>query len=307
MAGDRQPLSVVVPSRDRPERLRDALAALRESLGDGDELIVVDSASSDAGGTAQVAEGAGARLIRAGPGASAARNLGWRAARHDDIGFVDDDVRVDPAWATAMVTALAEHPDAAFITGRTDVGDAIGTMTVAVKDDMLPAVIDRTSRGVLGHSANLVVRRSALVAVGGFDESLGAGARWRAAEDTDLFDRIIGGGRCGRYEPAAAAVHVQWRRIREWVLLQYGYGVGSGSRLAKLWRLDRRRWRLVVIDDVWTWGIGQLPGELARRDGYRAIGTLLRLAGMARGAIAASVTPLERGHFRSRRGRSNSS
>jgi glycosyltransferase involved in cell wall biosynthesis len=308
VSGERPPLSVVVPTRNRPERLRDALAALRSSLRPDDELIVVDSASDDPRPTAAVAAAAGARLLRcARAGASAARNDGWQAARHQLVAFVDDDVTVDEGWAGAMSECLMAHPEAAFVTGRIGVLDGQGTMTVAIKDDAEAGVIGRRAGGVLGHSANLGTRRSVLESIGGFDEALGAGARWRAAEDTDLIDRILATGRTGRYEPTARAAHDQWRRVREWVLLQHSYGIGSGARLAKLWRNDRGRWRIVVADDGWTWGLAQLPAELARRDWYRALGTLLRLAGMARGFVAGGLTPVRDGHFRLRRVRSNSS
>ncbi|MBV9484417.1 MAG: hypothetical protein JO246_00005, partial [Frankiaceae bacterium] len=151
--------------------------------------------------------------------------------------------------------------------------------------------------GVLGHSASLAVRRAVLAEVGGFDELLGAGARWRAAEDTDLFDRILGAGHLGRYEASVGATHEQWRRIRAWVGLQHSYGIGSGARLAKLWRTDRERWRRVFREDVVTWGVGQLPGEVARLDGYRALGTALRLGGIIRGFVTAIAVPVRHGHF----------
>ena len=65
-------ISVVVPTRDRAEHLTACLEALRRELRPGDELVVVDSAS------ATPAEQATLRAPR--PGASLARNLGWRAA-----------------------------------------------------------------------------------------------------------------------------------------------------------------------------------------------------------------------------------
>src|SRR5260370_32337312 len=56
---DRPPLSVVVPTRDRPQLLGGCLAALRASLGPQDELIVADSAShGDATGRVAADHGA---------------------------------------------------------------------------------------------------------------------------------------------------------------------------------------------------------------------------------------------------------
>jgi glycosyltransferase involved in cell wall biosynthesis len=292
-------MTVIVPTRDRPDRLRVALAALQASLDDIDELIVVDSASRDAAAVAAVTTAAGAILIRCDqPGASRARNAGWQAASHEYIGFVDDDVRVERGWAAAMSACLTAHPEAAFVTGRIDSDGGERTMTVAVKDDAAPVVYGARDGGVLGHSASVASRRDVLQAVGGFDERLGAGGRFRAAEDTDLFDRLLGRGLTGRYEPTARATHEQWRRIRQWVLLQHAYGVGGGARLAKLVRSDRRRLRVAARDDLWTWGVARLPGEVVRGDVFRAVGTLLRLAGVARGFATAIATPVVDGHFR---------
>ena len=51
----KEPVSVVVATRNRPERLRACLAAIAATLREGDELIVVDSASTT-GETVAVAE-----------------------------------------------------------------------------------------------------------------------------------------------------------------------------------------------------------------------------------------------------------
>jgi glycosyltransferase involved in cell wall biosynthesis len=39
---ERPPLSVIVPTRGRPDLLDAALSSLRESLADDDELVVVE-------------------------------------------------------------------------------------------------------------------------------------------------------------------------------------------------------------------------------------------------------------------------
>jgi hypothetical protein len=82
--------------------------------------------------------------------------------------------------------------------------------------------------------------------------------------------------------------------------LQHDYGIGAGARLAKLVRSDHGRARLAARDDLWSWGVAQLPGELRRRDWYRALGTCLRLLGVLRGFTMAIALPVRDGHFRPR-------
>src|SRR5690242_7103115 len=87
--------TVVVPTRDRPSQLAACLDSLRSALREGDELVVVDSASRDAAAVAAVARSAGARLVRCElPGVNRARNSGWRAGSRDVVLFTDDDVVV---------------------------------------------------------------------------------------------------------------------------------------------------------------------------------------------------------------------
>lgn len=290
---------MVVPTRDRPEMLSRCLRTLRTALRPDDELIVVDSASRDAARVAAVATEAAATLLRcARPGVDRARNTGWRRAEHDLVLFTDDDVQVDAGWADAFAAACRDHPEAAFVTGWIGVppGQDPG-LQVAVKDDPEPAVLDRWTRGVLGHSASLAVRRSVLEQVGGFDEALGAGGRFRSAPELDLFDRIFATGAVGRFEPAARAWHDQWRGSEELVRLHWSYGFGTGARLAKLARTDRRRMRQVAGQVLGEWGVGDVATQLAHRRWRAVLAALVRMAGYLTGFLQARRVTVRDGHF----------
>jgi hypothetical protein len=109
-----------------------------------------------------------------------------------------------------------------------------------------------------GDSASLAVRTSALREVGGFDERLGPGTWFAAADDLNLLDRILLTGWPGRYEPAASAGSPQPQDSHEHVAKIWAYGKASGGRLALLARHDRRVARRVAPQ--------VLPG-LRRREG----------------------------------------
>ena len=306
---DRPAVSVVVPTRDRPEHLDRCLHSVRAAIAEHDELLVVDSASRDAARVAEVASRHGARLLRCDlPGVGRARNVGWRAAAHDPVLFTDDDVEVDPGWADALARAVVEHADSAFVTGRIEVppGEPFPRREVALKRETEPSAFDRSSIGNLGHSASLAVRREALSLVGGFDEALGAGGRFPAAPEMDLFDRLFARGRHGRYEPAALAFHAQWRDSHELVRLDYRYGVGNGARLSKLARSDRRRAALVGRDALWEWGVLAAAPYVKARDRAMTLAVLARLAGTLAGFVRGLLVPLEDGHLRPRRSSSSS-
>jgi GT2 family glycosyltransferase len=293
------PLSIVVPTRDRPEKLARCVASIRAVLRQGDELIVVDSASRDSAAVAAVATSADVVVRNERAGVDRARNAGWRTARHDLIAFVDDDVTVAGDWANAFSTTAAVHEDAAFITGRLSPKvDGTGRDgNVAVKDDEEPALLERGTRGDLGHGANLLVRRHALETIGGWDESMGAGARFTSAPEADLFDRLFQAGFTGRYEPAAHAWHEQWRSPRELVVLDWRYGFGNGARLAKLVRGDRGRARSIAGEAAWGWGVRPLAAAIRQGNKTDVARIGARLAGTASGFGRGLFTAVADGHY----------
>lgn len=230
-------ITVAVCSRDRPTELAACLGAVRAALRDGDELLVVDSASTTEA-TARVAAEAGARVVRlTEPGLSRARNAAVSEAANDLVAFTDDDCRPEPGWLSAVADAFGQETGGdgstvGFVTGRV-VGIGAG-VPVAVQLDETARILDRTSAPEgLGHGANMALRVTAVRAVGGFDERLGVGARFRAAEDTDLFRRLLTAGWQGRYEPAAVVGHRQWRSRSQALHAAYGYGVGFGAMAGK--------------------------------------------------------------------------
>jgi glycosyltransferase involved in cell wall biosynthesis len=253
----------------------------------GDEVIVVDSASRG-DETRRLAAASGARYVRCNAaGASLARNAGWRAASNDVVAFVDDDVQVFPDWADALAASIEGHPSAAFVTGRCDQppGFEFVSRPVAVKKDPDPAVFTAGTREMtIGHGANLAVRRFALEAVGGFDETLGPGTSYRAAEDVDLFDRLLGAGFLGRYDPSVGAWHAQWRNRRQLIRLDWGYGIGSGARVVKLLRTDRARGRIAAWNFFWGWGMRYVLRAAVDRRPFLFTTSLARVFGGVVGA-----------------------
>ena len=285
-------LSVVVATRDRAQLLGPCLEALAKSVASSDEIIVVDSHSRGPE-TAAVARAHEAKLVRCDvAGASLARNVGWRAAAHDVVAFIDDDVRVRPSWATALRRAFRDDPDAAFVTGRLGLTseDAGTEWPVAFFDGAEPLDIGHDVAANIGHGANLSVRRTALELVGGYNEMLGPGARFHAGEDLELMDRLLAHGLTGRYEPAAEATHEQYRTRTELVRLEWRYGIGQGARLVLLRDLDRKRFTPVFHYVAVDGGVRALMRCIKERYEFGATLIAVRLVGMVVGATWARVT-----------------
>jgi GT2 family glycosyltransferase len=83
----------------------------------------------------------------------------------------------------------------------------------------------------------MAIRRSDLAAVGGFDERLGPGTRFPAAEDNDLGLRLLEAGYRIVYDPEAVLYHRTWRAHGERLRVMWNYGRGQGAFFAKHSRL----------------------------------------------------------------------
>lgn len=296
----RPSLSIVVPTRDRPEMLERCLKSLMAAMRPTDELIVVDSASRDPEAVARAANAHGAKVLRSDlPGATRARNIGWRAAENELIAFADDDVWVDPGWGDAIVERLTASDDVKFLTGRIEAPEDQVSYFVAIKDDPDPAVFDRTSKGLTGHSASMAARRSALETVDGFDVWMGPGARFRGADDGDLFDRLFLQDYLCAYEPAVLAWHDQWREKAGLVRLNFDSGVGAGGRLAKLLRTDVQR-LIVVAREYWKWCTKDAWNGLRHRNKIILASVGARTLGVMVGLATGLMVPVKHGHYQGR-------
>jgi glycosyltransferase involved in cell wall biosynthesis len=274
------PVTAIVCTRDRPERLRGCLEAFNATLRPSDELLVVDSASTTAQ-TREVAEAAGARVIRSElPGLSRARNLGWRSAQHDIVAFTDDDCRPLPSWLHELSLPF-KRPEIGWVTGSVSVHDEDRgkDRPVAIVPPYAAGAITRASAEPVGSGNNFAVRVAVLNQVGPFHEKLGAGTWLSGAEDIEMFDRLLTRSFAGEHAPEAVVLHQQWRSLPELLRLDWGYGKGQGARLALLRKGDRawgnRRCRELLWDD----GVRTAARDLRHGYEFGAVSTTLRTLG----------------------------
>jgi glycosyltransferase involved in cell wall biosynthesis len=198
--------SIVIPTRNRPDYLDVTLASIApQAAAAGAEVVVVNDGGSSA--TVRVAERHAARVVGLPPpgGANAARNVGIEAAISDLIVLVDDDVEAPEGWLAEMLAGVERSPDHDLFGGpiraRLEGGGprSCGRESAPITTlDLGPA--DRDAE--LVWSANMAVRRRALVRVGPFDETI------RVRGDEEDWERryIAAGGRV-RYVAAAGLDH----------------------------------------------------------------------------------------------------
>jgi glucosyl-3-phosphoglycerate synthase len=147
-------ISVVLPARSEAATVGSIVAAIRADLMDGlplvDEIVVIDSRSTD--DTAAVAAAAGARVVAQDdvlphlPPADGKGEALWKslaATSGDVIVFLDADVRnFSPAFVTGLLGPLLHEPSLAYVKGcydrpLRDTGDSGGRVTELVARPLL--------------------------------------------------------------------------------------------------------------------------------------------------------------------------
>jgi glycosyltransferase involved in cell wall biosynthesis len=109
-------VSVVVPSLNDADMLRECLRHLAAQTRAPDEIIVVDNGSTD--DTAAVARAAGARVVvEPRRGVLRATAAGFDAASTDVVGRLDADSRPDPQWIARVAARFDADPGLAGLTG----------------------------------------------------------------------------------------------------------------------------------------------------------------------------------------------
>jgi glycosyltransferase involved in cell wall biosynthesis len=171
--------------------LTEALESIFSQSRQPDDVIVIDDGSPDreALHDALAPHAGRVRLLHQhNCGAGAARNRGMAAADAEFVAFLDADDRWLPDFLAHQLQAFARRPELDMLYAD---GLIIGTTPLAGRTYMAecPSTGPVTVASLLDLRCNVllstvVARRTALLAVGGFDESL------RRGHDADLWFRL---------------------------------------------------------------------------------------------------------------------
>ena len=230
-------VSVVVPVYNGASTLEACLRALQtQALREPYEVIVIDDGSTDA--TAEIAARYNVRLIsQPNAGAPAARNRGIAAARGTWVAFTDADCTPSRNWLARLLTTVRSDTNAFGAAGRI-AGHLSETPAARFVDSYGGLDAQRTlahPRFPWAPSGNLMYRRDALQAVGGYDERY---ATFDACDlHTRLLERFSG---TFPYEPAALVLHRHRGDWRAYWKQQFFYGVGYAQFLLR--HRDKTHW-----------------------------------------------------------------
>lgn len=166
-------VSVVIIGRNEGQRLQRCLESVQQARWAGlrHEIWYVDSRSTDDSVALAQACGVHTLVLPEGPLCAAkARNLGWQTAQGEFILFLDGDTELHPDFVTQALQALDNRALCAAWGHRRESHPQQSLYTRVLDLDWIypPGITPYFGGDVL-------VRRSALAQVGGFDATLNAG------------------------------------------------------------------------------------------------------------------------------------
>jgi GT2 family glycosyltransferase len=204
MGEGQPPISVVVPTRDRPELLQRCLTALEKQTVPVEVVVVEDSE---------------------GRGPAWARNQGVRQAQGQVICFTDDDCAPFPGWAEALAKPILSGE------ARATAGPTLMGAGATAADHAWEAIVGYlqeqaakpgTASPGFAATANLACSRELLEQLP-FDESFPAAA----GEDRDWAARAAEQGAAPMYVPGVPVIHQPGLRTLDFLHQQYRYGQGA--------------------------------------------------------------------------------
>lgn len=250
--------AVILATRNRPEG---AVRAVRSILCSAVplELIVIDQSDDSLTTESLESFASDPRLAVVKSteiGLARARNMGWRRTSAELLAFTDDDCEVCPGWLEGLATALAHDERIGLVFGAVHAPGydrSKGFVMAYTPPQFRVARQIREKTRVECVGACMAARRSMLVALGGFDEELGSGARLCSAEDTDIGVRALLAGFHVCETPEAGVYHYGFRPWSIGVRVVHDYMIGLGATNAKMLRLGRLRAIQPIAALAWRW------------------------------------------------------
>lgn len=225
-ASDDVPLvSVIIPTFNRAGLLARAIDSVLSQTFASLELIVVDDGSTDATDALLARYGARLTVVRQpNRGVSAARNSGVARARGEWIALLDSDDEWLPDKLDRQVAYCAQHPETVICqTEELWIRNGVRVNPKQRHAKVGGMIFEQCLPLCLVSPSAVMLRRSLLTAVGGFDERL------PACEDYDLWLRLT-----WKYP-----VHL----IPEPLLVKHG---GHADQLSRMPELDKYRIHALV-------------------------------------------------------------
>jgi glycosyltransferase involved in cell wall biosynthesis len=238
-------ISVVIPTKNRPDRLAVAVRSVLEQTHPNVEVVVVDDGSDVPAAPAPDDRRVHLVRLERSVGPAAARNAGMRAAAGPFLSLLDDDDYFYPHKLETQLRYLATHPHVDLVFSRVRVIEPDGRPGFSLREDYRHDPVENLRLFNVIHTNSVLFRRE-LAARCQFDERL------RKYTDTQFF---MAASFCGaiHYLPAEVAV---WHR---------------GNRPDQVTRADLASdyQNFALIREIFSAELGRYPAVRAEYDRMR--------------------------------------
>ncbi|HZR79617.1 MAG TPA: glycosyltransferase family 2 protein [Candidatus Binatia bacterium] len=290
------PVSVVVPTRNRGDRVTAAVRSLLEADDREFRVIVVDQSDDRATSEALRPYRTASNLLyvrSATRGSATARNIGIEATQSEIIGLLDDDCEAGVGWVRRLLEAFEVDARIGIVFGNVEPGphdSKAGFVPAYLRREPYLAKTIREKHLVEGMSACMGIRRSAWQALAGFDTLLGVGAPLESGAEGDIAMRALQAGYFVYETPSLALVHNGFRGWDDGRLLIRRYWYGTGAVFAKHLKTRARDTGPLLLRLAWRWAFSRSPVALSLGANPHR---MLRLAAFVRGFAAGAVTRVD--------------
>ncbi len=295
-------ISVVLATRHRSALIPEAVRSILQNDHPDFEVVVVDQSEDDRTEAAlePFISDPRVRYFRDGRrGRSAGQNAGFREACGALVLMTDDDCTVPPDWLRQFEAAFALDPRIGIVFGNVMPAPwdpKVGCIPAYIRQVPFLAHSVRDKYRVEGMGACMALRHSVWSTMGGFDEMLGAGSRFKAGEDGDLAMRALYAGHWIYETPEISVTHFGLRTWEQLPALMNSYWYGVGAMMIKPIKIGQ--WHAVLLllrlAAKWVSGrstVGSSLGPRAHR--------LWKLRSFFRGFWAGATVPVNKvtGHY----------
>jgi GT2 family glycosyltransferase len=280
--------AVIVATRNRSTKIVALMESVLASEVHDFEMVIVDQSTDDLTRRALTPYLHDVRIRYLHShltGTSRARNLGISTTTAPIIVITDDDCVVPKCWLSALGSPFQRYPEVGvvFCSVEPVPVDAPGlTPHIVFAGNFLVRDIRnlwRRSANGFALGAGMAVRRTMFNDVCGFDELLGPGAKFGAAEDNDLSWRGLMRGWLIFLCADVAVVHDGFRTLKEVRSLVERDMYGVGGALSKYLRVGRWEFAALLASMILRLGVMEPARDLVagrRPRGFRRPYMLIR-------------------------------
>jgi cellulose synthase/poly-beta-1,6-N-acetylglucosamine synthase-like glycosyltransferase len=238
-------ISIIVATLNSERTIDECLKAIFELNYPKDflEIIVVDGCSKDA--TLEIAQKYPVKVVSTPLNAPAAYNYAMKMVSNDVLGFIDSDAKVEKEWLNKLITHL-DDPQVAGVSGGIETWNTENAWARSIGYDLKNRYARLKKYVVRVATMNLLLKKSVIEAVGGFDENL------PSQYDTDLGFRITSRGYKILFEPSAKCYHFNRSTVSGYFRQQLQYGKNTT-------KLYLKHANLIKGDEITDFGMNIQP------------------------------------------------